>query len=501
VIDYQTWHRLRHLHLSAGLNAVQIARETGLHPETVRQWLKRERYERRAVPPRATKLDAFKPEIGRLLGQFAYSARQIFQTLAAKGYTGGYTQVKRYVRLVRPRPAPAYLELVFGPGECLQWDWADCGTLPVGQCRRRLYAFVMVLCWSRQMYVEFALRKTQEHFLSCHRHGLEAFGGVTRAVMCDNDRVAILRHERYCPAVPTPLYGDFIRHYGFEELRACTPRQAHEKGVVENTVRYLRGNFLAGRTFRSVEEANAAAREWLDTVANLRLHARTRRRPADMFAEERASLGPLPPCPYDCGINENVKASSQFRVHFDGNRYSVPAACASQALVLRRYPDRVLIFRQEQMVAEHVRSYDRGEPVTSPDHAGPLLEHRRRARGQVLLQAFLQLTPAAAQYCRELELRDLYALSHIRRIMALASVHGTENTAQAIEDALHFQAFGADYIASLLDQRRRLLPPPAPLHLARNQDLLDLSIAPPDLDVYDRNHPEPTSEPDPNQAT
>jgi transposase-like protein len=95
VIDYQTWHRLRHLHLNRGLNGVQIARETGLHPETVRKWLKCERYEPRCAPVRATKLDAFKPEIGRLLGQFDYRARQIFQRLAAKGYKGGHTRVRR----------------------------------------------------------------------------------------------------------------------------------------------------------------------------------------------------------------------------------------------------------------------------------------------------------------------------------------------------------------------------------------------------------------------
>lgn len=138
--------------------------------------------------------------------------------LVARGYQGGYSQLKRYVREVRPRPVRPYLEPLFEPGECVQWDWADCGTLAVGQASRRLYAFVMVLCWNRQMYVEVTLRKTQEHFLCCHRHGLEAFGGVTRAVMCDSDKVAIVKHDRYCPPVPAPLYADFLR-----QLRKLLP--------------------------------------------------------------------------------------------------------------------------------------------------------------------------------------------------------------------------------------------------------------------------------------
>jgi hypothetical protein len=219
------------------------------------------------------------------------------------------------------------------------------------------------------------------------------------------------------------------------------------------------------------------------------------------IAEERPRLEPLPPMPYDCGVNRNVKATHQFQVHFDGNCYSVPAACAGQPLLLRAYPDKVLVYRQDQMVAEHVRSYDRGQTVASPDHAAPLLSQRRRARRQVILQAFLQLTPAAERYYRELELRNLYAISHIRRIMALASVHGNPDTARAIEDALDFQAIGADYIASLLDQRRRHLPTAGPLHLARHQDLLDLAVPPPDLTVYDRDDPADDAAPTPIPAS
>ena len=486
MIDYHTWNRIHHLNDVSGLNAAQIARELGLHAETVRKWLGRDRYEGRITPPRPTKLDQFKAPIALMLSEHPYSARQIFQMIAAKGYAGGYTQVKRYVRLVRPRNAPAYLDLAFAPGECLQWDWAECGTLPVGQSTRRLYAFVMVLCYSRMMYVQFTLRRTTEHFLSCHRHGFEAFGGVPTAVMCDNDKVAIVRHDRGCPPVLNARYEDFIKHYDVKDVRACTPRQAHEKGIVENAVRYLRGNFLAGRSLTSPAEANAAVGQWLQNVANVRQHARTRQRPVDMFEEERAQLKPLPLYPYDCGVNQNVKATSKFRVHCDGNRYSVPAAYASRALLLRRYPDKIPVHCQDQLIAEHSRSYDRGQDVVCPEHAKPLLDRRRRARRQQVLEAFLKLTPAAEQYYRELQVRDLHALGHLRRIMALAELHDPQKVVRAIEDALEFKAFGADYIASILAQRERLLPPPGPLHLPRNQDLLDLDVAAPDLDVYGR---------------
>lgn len=484
MIDYQMFRRIHHLHERSGLSAAQIARETGLDPETVGRWLKCEKYVPRAATPRPCKLDPFKEQIVRLIGEHRYSAQQIFQMLSAKGYAGGYTQVKHYVRQIRPAAAPAYLTLDFTPGECFQWDWADCGSVPVGQGVRRLSAFLMVMCWSRYLYVEFVLRRTQEHFLSCHRHGLEFFGGVTARCMCDNDPVAVQSHERGCKPVLTAIYEDFRGHYGFD-VDACTPGKGNEKGIVENAVRYLRTNFLQGRTLTSLSSANAEVRQWLESVANVRLHCTTRRRPLDMFHEEQRHLQPLPLMPYDCGITQNVRATHQFRVRFDANRYSVPAACASRPLVMRRYPEALRFYHDNTLVAEHVRSYEHGRDIAHPDHEKPLLEKRRRAREQQLIPAFLRLTPAADAYLQGMQARQLHHLGHVRKIMALTSVHGESQVARALEDALEMQAYGADYIASLLEQRQRLLPPAGPLHVPRNSDLLELMLPPPDLRAYE----------------
>lgn len=199
---------------------------------------------------------------------------------------------------------------------------------------------------------------------------------------------------------------------------------------MENAVRYLRGNFLAGRTLTSLDQANTAVAEWLEVVANRREHGKTRQRPVDMFEQERGALKPLPTYAYDCGVNQNVKATSKFRVCCDGNRYSVPAAYASRTLLMRRYPDRILVHCQQRLIAEHCRCYDRGRDVVCADHARPLLDRRRRARRQQVLEAFLRLTPVAEQYHRELQLRELHALTHLRKIMALAELHGPAQVAR-----------------------------------------------------------------------
>lgn len=122
----------------------------------------RQKYQPRRTAPRPSKLDPFKSTIVRLLAQHPYTAVQLLHRLKDSGYTGGYSILKAYVQQVRPAPAPAFLTLQFAPGQAAQVDWGSAGVLPVGHTRRQLSFFVMVLCYRRQLYVEFTLAQTQE---------------------------------------------------------------------------------------------------------------------------------------------------------------------------------------------------------------------------------------------------------------------------------------------------------------------------------------------------
>lgn len=151
----------------------------------------------RPVPPRqpvrrGSQLDPFKAYIVRLLETHPYSAQQIFQRLREQGFEGGFTLVKDYVRRVRPPRHEAFLKLSFAPGEAAQVDWGEYGSIQVGSTRRRLSFFVMVLCYSRLMYVEFTVSQTMEHFLACHQHAFAAFQGCPARLMIDNLKSAVL---------------------------------------------------------------------------------------------------------------------------------------------------------------------------------------------------------------------------------------------------------------------------------------------------------------------
>jgi len=484
VIDYESFARIKHLHELKGLNAAQIARELGLDERTVRGRLEAKQFLPRKSVQRKSLLDPFKDTVVKMVESYPYSASQIHQRLKEEGFAGGYTAVKKFVRKVRPKREKAFLTLAFAPGECAQVDWGSYGSVRVGETMRRLSFFVMVLCYSRQIYVEFTVSQTMEHFLACHQNAFAAFGGIPARIMVDNLKSAVLSHPSGEAPVYNRRYLDFAGHHGFS-VCACGVAKGNEKGRVENGVGYVKKNFLAGADLPDFAALNPAARIWLDTVANVRIHGETRKKPVEMLASERPHLGPLPLHLYDVGNVSCVRASSQFRVALDSNRYSVPARFAGHLLTMKAYPDRLCFYHEEKLVARHSRSYERNRDFEDPDHPRELIVQRKKARDQHLFQRFLALSHCSVDYYRELDKRHLNSGHHVRKIVALAEIHGDDAVACALASAMKLHAVGSDYIANILESRARKLPEAGALHLTRRTDLLELTVEAPDLSIYE----------------
>jgi transposase len=484
MIDYEQFCTIRQLK-SEGLTPGQISDKLGLDSRTARKWMDRERFQQRLPCLRPSKLDPYKEEIVRMLERHPFTARQVFQKIREHGFDGGYTIVKDYVCKVRPGRRKAYLKLSFAPGECAQVDWGSYRSIAVGNTTRRLSFFVMVLCHCRMMYVEFTVSQTMEHFLGCHQRALEFFNGVPEKIMVDNLKSAVLQRITGRDPVFNPRYMDFANHYGFR-IVPCGVRKGNEKGIVENAVGYIKKNFLSGLKPGEFKVINTAARHWLDTVANVRIHGETRKKPLDMFPEEAAALSSLPAFSYDTATIHQARASKQFRVTLDTNRYSVPAEYTGMRLTMKASSDRICIYHENKLIARHVRSYDRHRDIEDPDHPKALLEQKRKARDQKLIMRFLTLSSSSEHYYQGLKERRLNLLHHIRKIVGLSEIYDADQVARAIEDACTFKAFSCEYITNLLEQRSRVPREPGALHLTRNEDLLELTIAQPDMTAYDR---------------
>jgi hypothetical protein len=261
---------------------------------------------------------------------------------------------------------------------------------------------------------------------------------------------------------------------------------------VEHGVGYVKKNFLAGLEIPDFSALNPAARHWLDTVANVRLHGETREQPTVLWHTERPSLRPVPLHPCDIAAVSQVRASRQCRITVETNRYSVPAHSAGHALTLKTSPDRLCLYLGNQLIARHGRRYERFQDIEDPDHPKPLLEQRQKARDHKLFMRFLALSPRAEAYDLKLEERRLNPHHHVRKIVALSDIYALEAVSRAREDAFVYEAFSAEYIANLLEQRARCTPEASALHLTRRGDLLDVSLAPPDLSIY-HAHSQPGS--------
>ena len=343
----------------------------------------------------------------------------------------------------------------------------------------------MVLCYSRMMYVEFTVSQTMEHFLGCHQNAFNFFGAVPGKIMVDNLKSAVLRRIVGQAPVFNPRYLDFAHHYGFD-ITACNVGKGNEKGRVENAVGYVKKNLLAGMDIPDFAAIAPACRHWLDTVANVRIHGATRKKPVELFEKERSFLKPVPQIPFDIATVCPVRASTQFRITLDTNHYSVPAEYASRRLTVKAYPDRLCIYCDNRLIARHVRCYDRHRDFEDPDHPRALLVQRKKARDQKIFMRFLTLSPQAERYYRKLQQRRMNPSHHVRKIVALSEIYGVDAVARAMADAFVCEAFSCDYIANLLEQRGRRLPEPGALHLTRREDLLDISVENPDLSIYER---------------
>ena len=486
MLDYETFCQIRDHLVRQRLTVAQTARALALDARTVAKWAGVEQFLPRAGVPRTSKLDAYKGQVVRWLDAHPYSAQQIFQRLREAGFEGGITIVKDYVHRIRPHQQQAFLKLDFAAGECAQVDWGEYGTIAVGSTRRRLSFFLMVLCYSRRMYLEFTISQKMEFFLACHENAFAAFDACPSRIMVDNLKSAVLQRLVGAAPVFNPKYLDFSRHWGFE-IVPCNVAKGNEKGRVENAVGYVKKNLLAGLELADFAALQPAATLWVDTVANVRIHGATHQRPIDRFEEERAHLRPLNPAGFDLARVCTVRATRQFRVPLDTNHYSVPARYAGQLLTLKAYAERVCIYDADQLVARHPRSMDRHQDIEEPEHAQQLLAQRKSAREQRLLVQFLALSPRAQAYREGLEAKRVNARVHLRKILALAELHGKEAVARALDDGLELQAFSAEYIANILAARRRIGPEPAALQLTRRADLLDLELPEPDLSIYDRD--------------
>jgi len=361
-----------------GLTVSAIARHTGLDRKTIRKYIAKglEPPAYTPRPPRPTLVGPFDAYLRERLRAYPeLSARRLLREIRERGYQGGYSILKAFIRTIRPKPAPAFeRRFETPPGRQAQVDFAFFKTTFTDEpeAERIVWLFSMVLGHSRMMWARFVARQDLQTVLRCHIAAFAAFGGVPEQILYDRMKTAVLG-EAENPDQPgqgiayNPKLLDLAAHYGFLP-KACKPYRAKTKGKVERPFRYVREDFFLARSFRNLDDLNAQFTQWLDQIANVRLHATTQRVVVEHFAEERPHLKPLPAGPFNTVLALERRVTRDGMVSVAGNLYSVPDSTRRRAVEVHLTADTVTILEDGTPIATHSALEGRGQRRIAGGH-------------------------------------------------------------------------------------------------------------------------------------
>jgi transposase len=386
-----------HHYLEQGLSKTRVAQRLGISRRTVQRHAVREEREPQygPRPPRPSILDPYKHYLKERLREYPeLSAVRLLGEIQALGFGGRYTVVKDYVKSQRPRSA-LRMEQRFEvePGEQAQVDFATFKT-PFGT----VYALLVVLSWSRMLWVRFYLHQDQLTVLGGLHQAFLYFGGVPKTVLFDRMKTAVAGSDREGKALFNAEMLRFSQHYGFTP-RACRPYRAKTKGRVERAVSYLRHSFFYARTFRDLEDLNAQVEIWLGATANARLHGTTGEVPAHRMERERPHLLSLPHHAYVPVISLGRRVTKDGFVSYNGNQYSVPDQLNHLQVEVQATLEEVKLYQDGRLLVVHPLLEGRGQRRLAPEH--------RRHRPETELQETSLISEMVQVQRRSLDVYEL----------------------------------------------------------------------------------------------
>jgi len=363
------------------INISEVARRAQRDRKTVRKYLQQgfapvAKTERKQN--RSGKLDNFKEYINYRLNNYPkLSGKRIFAEIQAKGYDGKLTILRDYIRSVRPsiqhERTDAVLRYETKSGQQAQIDWVTIGKVIIDGESRTVYAFVMVLSYSRMRYARLTLSQDTCTLIQCIQSGFEYFGGVPKELLFDNMKTVVVnrgnseKNRQY-----NLMFYDFKKHYDFR-IRLCKPYQPQTKGKIERLVSYFKSDFAYGRTFASLSEANTAVQKWLDQV-NREEHGTTHKIPIDELPAELANMRDISSIPrFIVASVETRTVTADSYVSYLSNMYSVPMNYARKQVTLRIYDTEFDVVYNNKIICTHPIVAGHNRLIRVPEHFNGLL--------------------------------------------------------------------------------------------------------------------------------
>jgi transposase len=405
MISRERWEEIRGLFFRERVPIAEIARRMDADRKTVRRCLRDEPWRAYVRRPRAeTLLSEHAEWLRERAPQVNYSAQILYQELKqSRGYCGSYDTVKLFVRplrALRDQAERALLRFETPPGHQSQIDWGE-ARVYFRQRPQEVHLFVLTLGFSRRSFYCAYPDERLGEFLEAHERAFEHFGGHTREHLYDRPRTVC------CPdgegkLVWNSSFKAFADYWGFEP-RLCRPYRAQIKGKVESGVKYVKRNFLPGRTFIDFEDFQAQLDEWNATIADCRIHGTTHEQPIERFSRERESLIPTLGRPsFRLQAPRSRIVAEDYLVSVDTNRYSVPFSLIGQTVEVRSRGELLEFFHRGRLVATHPVLPGKYQLKILPEHGPGAIARNARQRHSSPISMIAQ-----SQQQPEVEVRDL----------------------------------------------------------------------------------------------
>ena len=436
--------------------------------------------------PRPQRLDPYREFIAQQLAQYPrLRSTRLYDMIHERGYAGGVRTLRRLIARIRPAPrAEVFLRLQLLPGEQAQIDWAHVGTIPVPGGERPLWVFLIVLAYSRALWAELVFELTADSLCRSLVRASTYFGGASRQWLFDNPKSVVLeRHGDAARFHPELL--ELASHYHVQP-RLCAVAKANQKGRVERAVRYLRERFFAGRRITELAAGNRELARFLEQIALPRPHPVFKDRSvAQLLAEERPHLLPLPATPPATDRMLSVRADKTATVHFDTNLYSVPPAGAGKLLTLVASDTQVRVLEAAVELACHPRCWGRRQLIELAEHREAIVRLKRAAQELKGRDRLRTLVPSIDQlYGRWIEAGR--SLRHMTaQTSKLLDLYGEEIFREAVAEILARGLHDPGALAQWCEQKRRALTRPVPVELVLNHHVPDRDVIPHNLEDYD----------------
>lgn len=441
-----------------GFTNTAIGEIVGHHRDTVKKALSEPVFREKIPRKRTSAVAVFDKQINEWLKQQVKIKRMLELAEADPDhpYTGGETAFYDYVRKVRKAEGliPAKMAVRFDglPGEFVQVDWGEIRDFPFTKAEMKgetRYFFAARLKHSRFMFVRFTTDMVEETLVRCLVDCFVTLGGVPWVVTVDNMKTATLGRDDKNQPIWHPTFQRLASEFGFHP-EACAPAAGNQKGVVENLVKFVKSNFVNGRTFYDCADLDSEVAAWLHKVNFLRECDANQTIPATLLVQEQARMGKLPLTAKDYGLFESLMVNREGLVTFETNKYSVPARLVGQAVTARVFRERLELYDGAEQVAVHLRSKLRQQRIVIPAHFEAAFEHKPRARVMVYRDWLVKLSPLSAAYISEICRTQRGRMNEqILTLYELVQQVGTADFLSALELAAEQQLLGAEYVTAI----------------------------------------------------